>query len=111
MTNDDLDQILSADDEIFPSSGFTARVMDSLRTEASLPPPIPFPWKWAAPGVAAVAAVLVVLIIAFSAPPPSVVVTPPALVALLSGARQIGLPWIALALFLTFTSVRLARVR
>jgi hypothetical protein len=49
--DDDLDRILSRDAEIVPSSGFANSVMDAVRQEASAPPAIPFPWKWALPGV------------------------------------------------------------
>ena len=51
MTNEDLDRILSGEDEIVPSAGFTALVMENIRSEATAPPPIPFPWKRALPGL------------------------------------------------------------
>jgi hypothetical protein len=47
---DDLDRILSADDSIVPSSGFAARVMAAVHTEAAAPPPIPLPWRRLAVG-------------------------------------------------------------
>jgi hypothetical protein len=51
QTNQDqLDTILAREDEIIPSSGFLARVMDKVQEEAVAPPPIPFPWKRAIPG-------------------------------------------------------------
>jgi hypothetical protein len=60
---DDMNRILSREDEILPSSGFAASVMDAVRREAAAPPPIPFPWKRAMPGlvvaVLALAAALV----------------------------------------------------
>lgn len=64
MTNDDLDRILSSkDDDILPSSGLVASVMGTVRSEAAMPPPIPFPWKRALPGLASAAFVLVCLTI------------------------------------------------
>jgi hypothetical protein len=51
MNDDDLDRILSRQEDIVPSSGFVSNVMDAVRREASAPPPIPFPWKWAIPGL------------------------------------------------------------
>lgn len=54
MRNEDLDRILSGDDGIVPSAGFTARVMENLRSETTAPQPIPFPWKRALPGLAVV---------------------------------------------------------
>ena len=54
MTNNDLDRILSSkDDDILPSSGLMTSVMEAIRSDAATPPPIPFPWKRALPGLAA----------------------------------------------------------
>jgi hypothetical protein len=53
MNHDDLDRLLSHESEIVPSSGFTASVMNALRVRAQAPPPIPFPWERALPGMAA----------------------------------------------------------
>lgn len=50
MNDDELERILS-EEEILPSSGFTASVMDAVRREAQTPAPIPFPWKRALPGM------------------------------------------------------------
>ena len=46
---DQIDRILSREEEIVPSAGFTASVMEAVRREASEPAPIPFPWKRAWP--------------------------------------------------------------
>ncbi len=43
--------ILAGEEELMPSSGFLASVMERVRQEAAMPPPIPFPWKWAVPGI------------------------------------------------------------
>lgn len=51
MTRDKMDQILAAEEELAPSSGFLASVMERVREEATAPPPIPFPWKRALPGM------------------------------------------------------------
>ncbi len=51
MNENDLDRVLSEREEIVPSSGFTASVMDAVQQEAAMPAPIPFPWKWALPGL------------------------------------------------------------
>jgi MFS superfamily sulfate permease-like transporter len=48
--NDDLDRMLMEREEIVPSSGFVASVMEAVRQEVAAPAPIPFPWKWALPG-------------------------------------------------------------
>jgi len=66
MSLDEIDRILSPEEEILPSSGFTASVMDAVRREAAAPQPIPFPWKRASPGVAlaGLAMVFAVIIVA-----------------------------------------------
>jgi hypothetical protein len=66
MERDDLDRFLS-DDEIVPSSGFVARVMDAVRVEAAAPPAIPFPWLRALPGIVAVVIALASMIAGFFA--------------------------------------------
>ncbi|HXR40660.1 MAG TPA: hypothetical protein VN776_16270 [Terracidiphilus sp.] len=50
MELDRIDEILFSEEEILPSSGFLAAVMERVEREASAPPPIPFPWKRALPG-------------------------------------------------------------
>lgn len=40
----ELDRILSTEDPLVPSSGFTARVMEAVRDAAAAPQPLPFPW-------------------------------------------------------------------
>lgn len=51
MNDEDLDRMLMERDEIVPSSGFVASVMEAVQQEATAPAPIPFPWKWALPGL------------------------------------------------------------
>ncbi len=50
MTNERIDEILGSEPELVPSSGFAASVMERIREETAVPPPIPFPWKRAVPG-------------------------------------------------------------
>ena len=57
MTDNRIDGILGAEEELVPSSGFLASVMDRVREEAAAPPPIPFPWKRALPGFVVAAGV------------------------------------------------------
>jgi len=47
----EIGQILATEEKLIPSSGFMASVMERVRQEAVLPPPIPFPWKGAVPGI------------------------------------------------------------
>jgi hypothetical protein len=61
---DDMNRILSREDEILPSSGFAASVMDAVRREAAAPPPIPFPWKRALPGLVVAALALASALVA-----------------------------------------------
>ena len=55
----ELDPLLSSEETIVPSSGFTESVMRAVRAEVVEPPPIPFPWKRAIPGL--VSALLLVV--------------------------------------------------
>lgn len=111
MTNDDLYRILSSkDDDILPSSGLVTSVMEAIRSEAATPPPIPFPWKRALPGLAATAVALVGLFAALldqlfqsSATLP---VTPSFPAGWAPAVQVAG--WIALALLLSLVSVKLS---
>ena len=51
MEPTEIDHILAAEDELVPSSGFLASVMERVQEEAAAPAPIPFPWKIAIPGI------------------------------------------------------------
>lgn len=50
MNDDMLHRALAGEDELLPSSGFVAGVMERINAEAAAPPPIPFPWKRVLPG-------------------------------------------------------------
>ena len=51
MTKRKLDRILAEEETIVPTSGFLSSVMEQVSEEAAAPPPIPFPWKRAVPGM------------------------------------------------------------
>src|ERR1035441_6606555 len=53
----------AARDELTPSSGFTASVMESICAQATEPPPIAFPWRRVLPGAIAILCGLVALIV------------------------------------------------
>ncbi|MGC2247609.1 MAG: hypothetical protein WA609_13480 [Terriglobales bacterium] len=67
MNHGELDRILSKRDDIQPSSGFAASVMEAVREEAAAPAPIPFPWKRALPVLVFAALALVVVVVAGAA--------------------------------------------
>lgn len=56
MRRDALDRLLAGDPPLLPSSGFAQSVMEAVQREASAPPPLPFPWLRALPGLVALAA-------------------------------------------------------
>ncbi|MFZ0633634.1 MAG: hypothetical protein WA374_12180 [Acidobacteriaceae bacterium] len=63
LTDADIARAFSSQrDGILPSSGFAASVMAAIAHDASAPAPIPFPWKRALPGFAAIAVALGLLI-------------------------------------------------
>ena len=118
MENDEgeIDRILSREDEILPSSGFTVSVMDAVRREAAVPSPIAFPWKRALPGLiiggVALAVVLVTGVVAlarsartsaaaqFSMPLPSVMPS------IFGGGVESAAIWTGLALLMAFVAVK-----
>ena len=114
IKDEEIDRVLSLKDEILPSSGFAVSVMEAVRREAAAPPPIPFPWKRALPGLVvagfALALVLVAGVVAitqrasttpqFSAPLPFVM--PP----IFHGGIESAAMWTALALLVAFVSVK-----
>jgi hypothetical protein len=112
--DDGLDRMLSRDGEIVPSSGFVSSVMDAVRQEASAPPEIPFPWKWALPGlIFAVVAFVSAVILGFNQLLAFIAVAPvPAVQKWLDTAVKSPLiaesGWILLAVFLTLLSVDLS---
>jgi hypothetical protein len=120
MRDDDLDRILS--EEILPSSGFVSSVMEAVRREAMTPPPIPFPWKRALPGlVVAILALLsvfvlgAVLLVRAIATPSLSVASSAAPTVVSPASRLVSLDWIVLVLLLTLSSIlfsmRLARAK
>jgi hypothetical protein len=58
MDQTGIDRILATEETLIPSSGFLASVMERVHEEAAVPPPIPFPWKRAVPGMVVAASVL-----------------------------------------------------
>lgn len=113
MRDDELDRILSGNDEIVPSSGFAGEVMEGVRREASAPPAIPFPWKRALPGLAAWVVALVALIIAGVRYPwgesaGTALAVNSELTAIVDAAASVGVGWCALALLVSFVSVKLS---
>ena len=55
---DELDRILN-EEQLSPPTTFVQRVMRAVMQEASTPPPIPFPWRYALATLAAMVAVVV----------------------------------------------------
>ena len=110
MRSEDIDRMLTHEDDIVPSSGFATSVMEAVTREATAPPPIAFPWKRALPGLSWCLAVIAGFLVTglrssanASATPEAVV--PPAVLA--------GVGWIAAALaaslFSAAVSTRIAR--
>ena len=109
---ENLDRILASEEELAPSSGFAASVMDRLRQEAAAPEPIPFPWKRALPGMTIAlaglvwcAVKLIEMGIAEAATPVSVRLHPGAAMTL--PLQSAG--WVAAALGVSLLSWLLAR--
>jgi hypothetical protein len=113
----EINSILSREDEILPSSGFTVSVMDAVRREAASPPPIPFPWKRALPGLVVAGLALVLILIRVIAAiaqlgkattPPLSMSMPPVPPPIFHGGLGSAAIWIMLALLLALVSVKLS---
>lgn len=118
----EINRILSREDEILPSSGFAVSVMDAVRREAAAPPPIPFPWKRALPGLVVggfvLALVFITVVVAIvqsiraSATAHLSMSLPSVLTPILGLGLQRNLEsaasWTVLALLVTFVSVKLS---
>src|SRR5580658_9600195 len=107
-----VDKILATEEELVPSSGFLAAVMERVHEEARMPAPIPFPWKRALPGLVLAALVFgwagVELVrLGVPAIKQTSWVAPHFAPALLHPMQQAG--WVALALATSLASWLLAR--
>lgn len=115
MSHDEIDRILSREEGILPSSGFAASVMDAVRREAAVPPPIPFPWRRAWPLLAAAGVALVLVVVVFvvgitqlghgGASQPSAAEWMTTLLPFVNAAATSATGWVLLALALTLASV------
>jgi hypothetical protein len=111
MKHDDLDGILSREEIIPPSSGFTARVMGAVLRQASAPPPIPFPWKraWAGLALAVMAVPIGLAVLVRGALAPQLPATRPSmLLPILQAAMSSEAGGIILALLATLAAVKLS---
>lgn len=90
---DETDRILSEDEAIQPSLGFSARVMRAVRDEAEQTKPLAFPWRRLLPGLC-VCAVLILAAAVGWVPEPASSLSDPALPTL---AIE-GVSWVAATL-------------
>jgi len=111
VNQEDLDRMLSRQENIVPSFGFVGSVMDAIECAASTPPPIPFPWKHALPGLAACLITLVSFVyLAFahfnaSSTRSALPRTAPMLAAIIEALNAVDGGWIAVALLVSAASV------
>jgi hypothetical protein len=107
-----IDHILASEELLIPSSGFLASVMERVHEEATAPPPIPFPWKRAIPGMVLAAGVFgwgAFELVRYGLPAVgSIALAPPHLSAAVARPlEQVG--WVALALGMSLLSWLLSR--
>ncbi len=112
MEQSRIDAILATEEALIPSSGFLASVMESVREEAATPPPIPFPWKRAVPGILLAGGVFAwaaVELFRYGLPAVNwILLTPPHLSAALERPLEEA-GWVALALGASLLSWLLSR--
>jgi hypothetical protein len=112
MKDEVLDRILATEEDLVPSSGFAASVMDRIREEATAPPPIPFPWKRAVPGIVLAAGVFGWGAVELTRQAVSVMRSAHSVPLHLSTSmlRPVeGIGWVAIALGVSFASWALSR--
>jgi hypothetical protein len=102
MKDEEIERVLGGEEDVLPSSGFHASVMEAIHREVTVPP-IPFPWHRALPAFAAAAlAVLVSTVLLLRSGVAS-------FDALLAAERNFGAAWLALAALVTTGSLLLSR--
>jgi hypothetical protein len=87
---DDLDRLLSREPRLVPSPGFAAAVMDAVRTEATLPSALRFPWRRFVAGFG-LSAILLVAGLATLPSVPAESLSPDALLPMLEGGLRYGI--------------------
>ena len=112
---DNLDHILSCDQDVIPSSQFIRNVMAAVHSEASLPAPIPFPWWHVMPGLAVcLVALACMAVLAIPQVWVSLPGTDPVSSTFLNFvgiASHLDLGWISLALVVSLAPTKLALAR
>ena len=84
----EIGDILATEEELMPTSGFQASVMDRVRQEAALPAPTPFPWM---------KAILIILVASGAVSWGAVELVHQGLPGLgLTGLNQIGQSWLTI---------------
>lgn len=114
MNQEDLDGMFSRQENIVPSSDFVGSVMNAIECAASTPPPMPFPWKQALPGLAAWLIALVSFIYLAcarfdaSSTRSALPRAAPMLAAIVEGFKAVDGGWIAVALLVSAAAVFLS---
>jgi hypothetical protein len=115
MNFDEIDRGLSNEEVISPSSGFAESVMGAVQAEAAIPPPIPFPWKRALPGIVTGAGAMIYALVEIAMQLRAGVAVPRLAGAwmslftpVVSAATSAEAGWVALAALLTLASVTLS---
>ena len=113
--DDNLNRILSTDEDVVPSSSFVGNVMAAVRRDTSARAPISFPWWRVVPGIAICAIALTVFFViaaiqfyegaTVAGPVPRVFVN------VVETANRVSLGWIALALIASLMPTRLVLAR
>jgi hypothetical protein len=113
--DDELDRMLrthmnATSEQLTPSSGFTQSVMDAIRDEATVPPPIPFPWKRLLPAAIALLCAIIGLIVFASRPAPPLpsALSPGSINFAINTPTATNLLWIALAIGLSLITATIS---
>lgn len=111
MKQDDIDKILASETEIAPSPTFLDSVMQAVEREATMTPPLQYPWVRALPGFLALLVAFAAVVgqgISILSDPATVATTHELLRQVSALAAAIGLQWIVLAIVLSVSSIALS---
>jgi hypothetical protein len=111
MNHDDIDQVLTIEDKITPSTGFLTSVKEQVAREAAALPELEFPWMRVLPQFLATIAAIAAAIWHVSgilSDPAAIAVLNEQILQLPTLAAGIGLQWIVLAVALTVISITIS---
>ncbi len=111
MKSGDIDDILTSEKQVTPSSDFLASVMRAVRRQAAALPPLKFPWLRVLPAILAMFIAIMRLawdLVGFLGEPDVLAELKEQLQQFAQVAAQFGVQWVVLAVAITIASLMLS---